>query len=82
MVLWKILPTLSPHGTAQKTEIAKSVDIYELGKETDQEGYRKFVFPNIGKNIPMIICSGQFTISVTIRLNKSYGSKVNLHFQG
>lgn len=51
-----------PHGTAQKTEIAKAVDIYELGKETDQEGYRKFVFPSIGKNIPMIICSDNHNI--------------------
>jgi len=51
-----------PHGIAQKTEIAKAVDIYELGKETDQEGYRKFVFPNIGKNIPMIICSDNHNI--------------------
>ena len=41
-----------PHGTAQKTEIAKAVDIYELGKESDQDGYRNFVFPNIGKTIP------------------------------
>ncbi len=51
-----------PHGTAQKTEIAKAVDIYELGKESDQEGYRKFVFPNIGKTIPMIICSDNHNI--------------------
>lgn len=51
-----------PHGTAQKTEIAKSVDIYELGKESDQDGYRKFVFPNIGKTIPMIICSDNHNI--------------------
>ncbi|NAX45406.1 PHP domain-containing protein, partial [Photobacterium halotolerans] len=51
-----------PHGTAQKTEIAKAVDIYELGKESDQDGYRKFVFPNIGKTIPMIICSDNHNI--------------------
>lgn len=51
-----------PHGTAQKTEIARAVDIYELGKESDQEGYRKFVFPNIGKTIPMIICSDNHNI--------------------
>ncbi|HDX8591041.1 TPA: hypothetical protein RQN76_001867 [Aeromonas dhakensis] len=52
-----------PHGTAQKTEIAKAVDIYELGKESDQEGYRKFVFPSIGKTIPMIICSDNHNIN-------------------
>lgn len=51
-----------PHGLAQKTEIARLVDIYELGKETDQEGYRKFVFPSINKKIPMIICSDNHNI--------------------
>jgi ABC-type lipoprotein export system ATPase subunit len=51
-----------PHGTAQKTEIAKAVDIYELGKESDQDGYRKIVFPSIGKTIPMIICSDNHNI--------------------
>ncbi|WP_228269092.1 PHP domain-containing protein [Acinetobacter junii] len=30
-----------PHARAQKTEIAHAVDIYELGKEEDQEGYVK-----------------------------------------
>ncbi len=64
-----------PHGTAQKTEIAKAVDIYELGKEADQEGYRKFVFPNIGKTIPMIICSDNHNI-------KKYTIKQKLWIKG
>ena len=38
-----------PHARAQKTEIAHAVDIYELGKEEDQEGYVKSVFPFIKK---------------------------------
>ncbi|MHA3547914.1 TrlF family AAA-like ATPase [Yersinia enterocolitica] len=46
-----------PHSVAQKTDIAELVDIFELGKESDQEGYNKFVFPNIRKILPMIMCS-------------------------
>lgn len=64
-----------PHGTAQKTEIAKSVDIYELGKESDQDGYRRFVFPSIGKKIPMIICSDNHNI-------KKYQIKQKLWIKG
>ncbi|MDI6620361.1 MULTISPECIES: TrlF family AAA-like ATPase [Acinetobacter] len=51
-----------PHARAQKTEIAHAVDIYELGKEEDQEGYVKSVFPFIKKTIPMIICSDNHNI--------------------
>lgn len=51
-----------PHAMAQKTEVAHSVDIYELGKEQDQQGYAKSVFPAIGKIIPMIICSDNHNI--------------------
>jgi len=51
-----------PHARAQKTEIAYAVDIYELGKEGDQEGYVKNVFPAIKKTIPMIICSDNHNI--------------------
>jgi len=46
-----------PHGAAQKTDIAYKIDIYELGKESDQQGYRDVVFPTIKKTIPMILCS-------------------------
>ncbi|MFI8035367.1 PHP domain-containing protein, partial [Acinetobacter sp. ABJ_C3_5] len=46
-----------PHTSAQKTDVAHAVDIYELGKEADQEGYIKHVFPTIKKILPMIICS-------------------------
>lgn len=60
-----------PHGAAQKTDIAHNVDIYELGKETDQEGYTKSVFPSIGKVIPMIICSDNHNI-------RTYSVKQNL----
>lgn len=45
------------HTMAQKEDIALNVDIYELGRSDDQEGYRKIVFPCIGKVLPMVICS-------------------------
>ena len=64
-----------PHGIAQKTEIAKAVDIYELGKESDQNGYLKSVFPNIGRVIPMIICSDNHNI-------RKYQIKQNLWIKG
>ncbi len=45
------------HTMAQKADIARNVDIYELGSAGDQEGYRKVVFPYIEKTLPMVICS-------------------------
>jgi ABC-type lipoprotein export system ATPase subunit len=60
-----------PHAMAQKTEIAHAIDMYELGKETDQDGYKKYVFPAIKKTIPMIMCSDNHDIS-------SYTFKQNL----
>jgi hypothetical protein len=45
-----------PVNMAVKEDIAKSVDIFELGQERDQEDYIDKVFPEIGKR-PMIICS-------------------------
>ena len=64
-----------PHTMAQKTEVAHSVDIYELGKEQDQEGYIKYVFPDIGKIIPMIICSDNHNI-------RNYQTKQKLWIKG
>lgn len=60
-----------PHGAAQKTDIAMAIDIYELGKEADQVGYRDIVFPAIKKVIPMVICSDNHDI-------KNYIIKQNL----
>lgn len=59
-----------PHAIAQKEDIVDFVDIYELGKVTDKEGYIKNVFPNIGKYIPMIIASDNHDI-------KNYSLKEN-----
>ena len=52
-----------PHAVAQKTDITMNIDIFEMGKETDQEGYKKHVFPSIGKIVPMVICSDNHKLS-------------------
>lgn len=64
-----------PHTMAQKTEVAHAVDIYELGKEEDQQGYIQYVFPTIKKIIPMIICSDNHNI-------KNYEIKQKLWIKG
>lgn len=45
-----------PVKMAEKEDIAKHVDVFELGQESDQKGYTQKVFPKIGVH-PMIICS-------------------------
>jgi ABC-type lipoprotein export system ATPase subunit len=45
------------HTMAQKADIAAAVDIFELGKSTDADGYKEIVFPAIGAVLPMILCS-------------------------
>lgn len=70
-----------PHTMAQKTDIATIVDIYELGKESDQDGYRKIVFPFIKKVIPMIICSDNHKIS-DYKLKQNCWIKADPTFEG
>lgn len=50
------------HSIAQKRDIAKLVDFYELGKTDDKTGYLEIVFPAIKKHIPMIIASDNHNI--------------------
>ncbi|MBB5061085.1 ABC-type lipoprotein export system ATPase subunit/uncharacterized coiled-coil protein SlyX [Granulicella aggregans] len=43
---------------ALKTDLARDfVDIYEVGRPTDCEGYETVVFPSIGKRLPLIMGS-------------------------
>lgn len=55
------------HGVAQKIDIAEAIDIFEIGKESDQSDYNKFVIPflkkSINKHIPMIICSDNHEVT-------------------
>ncbi len=59
-----------PHSVVQKMDTANLIDIFELGKESDQDDYRKFVFPALKKIIPMIICSDNHNIKKYIRKQK------------
>src|SRR5690606_23121772 len=51
-------------------EIAGQIDIYELGKTDDKEGYINVVIPAIKKHIPMIIGSDNHNV-------KEYAVKEN-----
>ncbi|CAL2103051.1 conserved protein of unknown function [Tenacibaculum sp. 190130A14a] len=55
-----------PHSLAQKEDIAKIVDVFELGKVSDIEGYNSKVNPylksKINKWLPTVICSDNHNI--------------------
>ncbi|MDO9000863.1 MAG: hypothetical protein Q7W45_13930 [Bacteroidota bacterium] len=70
-----------PQSIAQKTEIASIIDIYELGKESDQKGYTDIVFPAIKKIIPMIICSDNHDID-NYKLKQNCWIKADPTFEG
>lgn len=64
------IPNGFPHFEAQKDDISKHVDIFDVGREKDIEGYRKHVFPVIGRNFPMVICSDNHNIrNYTVKQN-------------
>lgn len=46
-----------PINQAVKEEFAKTVSIFEVGKEKDIDDYKKYVFPDIKSTKPLIICS-------------------------
>lgn len=64
-----------PHTMAQKEDIARFVDIFDMGKEKDFEGYRTYVFPCLKKVYPMILCSDNHNI-------KKYSVKQNCWIKG
>ncbi|MEC4043141.1 TrlF family AAA-like ATPase [Myroides odoratimimus] len=70
-----------PHAIAQKTNIAKLVDIYELGKAEDKKGYLDKVFPAIKKHIPMIIASDNHNIKKYV-LKENCWIKADKTFEG
>lgn len=51
-----------PYKQALKTDIAYMVDFYEIGSETDIETYETKVFPDIDREIPLIIGSDNHDI--------------------
>ena len=49
--------------SAYKTDLAKEhLHSLEVGKQADCDGYRNIVFPHIGKELPLIICSDNHNI--------------------
>lgn len=69
------------HSIAQKTDIAKLVDFYELGKPEDKQGYLDIVFPSIKKHIPMIIASDNHNIR-NYTLKENCWIKADKTFEG
>ena len=58
----EIKNTLS-YKMAQKTEIAKHTDFFELGRAADAAGYETIVFPSIGKVVPMVLSSDNHDVA-------------------
>ena len=69
------IPNGYPHFEAQKDDISKHVDIFDVGKEADIEGYQKHVFPVIGRKFPLVICSDNHNI-------RQYSVKQNCWIKG
>ncbi len=63
-----------PHSAAQKEDIAKVVDFFELGKVADVEDYRthviKYLQSKIKKTHPLLLCSDNHNINNYIRKEK------------
>ena len=71
-----------PDKIAQKVGLVKGfIDIFELGKETDQISYNEKVFPNLGFKIPMIICSDNHKITEYI-VKQNLWIKADPTFEG
>lgn len=60
-----------PYKRAFKKDLTRShIDIFEIGRPGDVEAYRRIVFPEIGMELPMIICSDNHDISeYTLKAN-------------
>ncbi|MBS1594008.1 MAG: hypothetical protein JST90_06765 [Bacteroidetes bacterium] len=73
------------HNIAQKQDIARNIDVFEIGKESDQAGYKTHVIPflkrTIGKLIPMIICSDNHNIS-EYEVKQNLWIKAEPNFEG
>lgn len=70
-----------PVNMAEKKDIVKNIDIFELGKVSDQNDYKEKVFPILKQTIPMIICSDNHKIS-NYSLKENCWIKADLTFEG
>jgi hypothetical protein len=69
-----------PSSMAQKKDITKNIDIFEMGREEDQKDYIDVVFKEIG-TYPMIICSDNHDIN-DYSLKQNCWIKANPTFEG
>ncbi len=53
-----------PYKQAFKEDLVRNhIDIFEIGRPSDENGYRNIVFPDIKAELPLIICSDNHDIS-------------------
>ncbi len=76
----EITNTLS-HKMAQKDDVTKSIDIFEMGKVDDLDDYRKIVFSAIKRIYPMVICSDNHNIR-NYKLKTNCWIKADPTFEG
>lgn len=69
------IPNDYPHFEAQKDDISNHVDIFDVGRVADIEGYKQHVFPCIGRSFPMVLCSDNHNI-------RNYEVKQNCWIKG
>lgn len=74
-----------PHSLAQKEDIASIIDVFELGKTEDIEGYMSMVNPylqsKLKKWLPVILCSDNHNIRDYIRKSELW-IKADPTFEG
>lgn len=70
-----------PVNMAEKLDISRNVDIFEIGKESDVNDYHQHVFPNIKKTFPMVLCSDNHDIE-EYTLKQNCWIKADLTFEG
>lgn len=70
-----------PYKQAQKKEIANKVDLFEIGRIEDVDGYRTNVFPVINRDIPLIRGSDNHNIN-NYQIKIDCWIKADLTFNG
>lgn len=74
-----------PHSAAQKEDIAKIIDVFELGKENDVTEYKSqvvhFLKNKIGKEHPLILCSDNHNIK-DYKIKQNCWIKADPTFEG
>ncbi len=77
----KEIKNIWPHFQQFKKDISSSyIDIFEVGKLTDVEEYYEIVYPNIGFELPLVLCSDNHDIrDYTLRQNCWFKANPTFH---